>query len=140
MAEAIFKNYTEKLKLKFTVDSCGTASYHVGENPDKRAANECSKNGITMNHKARQIHHSDFVKFEYIFCMDEYNLADLKEIEPKDSKSKLQLFGEYDPNGVKIIGDPYYGDADGFKVNYDQIVRCTKAFLKTLGYNVEGIE
>lgn len=35
--------------------------------------------------------------------------------------AKVQLFGEFDPQGDKIIKDPYYGDASGFEYNFQQV-------------------
>lgn len=40
--------------------------------------------------------------------MDEENMRDLKRKAPKGSTAQLLLFGDYDPEGDKIIRDPYY--------------------------------
>ena len=37
MAEGIMRKKLENHGLKHQVDSCGTANYHVGDNPDHRA-------------------------------------------------------------------------------------------------------
>lgn len=47
------------------------------------------------------------MKFDYIFGMDEYNMIDLRERAPKDGKAKLLLLGDFDPEGVREIRDPY---------------------------------
>lgn len=36
MGEAVLKDTAKKRGLDIVVDSCGTASYHVGESPDER--------------------------------------------------------------------------------------------------------
>ena len=36
MGEAVLKDIAKKRELDIIVDSCGTASYHVGESPDER--------------------------------------------------------------------------------------------------------
>ena len=36
MGKAVLKDIAKKRKLDIVVDSCGTASYHVGESPDER--------------------------------------------------------------------------------------------------------
>ncbi|KAJ3250461.1 Low molecular weight phosphotyrosine protein phosphatase 1, partial [Borealophlyctis nickersoniae] len=61
------------------------------------------------------------------------NLMDLTSLAPRGSKAKVQLFGDFDPKGDRIIKDPYYGGAAGFEVNYQQVVRCSEGFLKSLG-------
>ncbi|KAF9376156.1 hypothetical protein BGX21_003576, partial [Mortierella sp. AD011] len=89
MAEAVFKHAIEKrgISTEFEVDSAGTASYHVGASPDSRSAETCRKNGVPMKHRARQVTNEDFTKFDYILCMDEENLRDLKDMAPKGHKS-----------------------------------------------------
>jgi len=74
----------------------------------------------------------DFMKFDYILCMDKSNLADLEDMKPKGSKSIIKLFGEYDPQGEHIIRDPYYGGFDGFEKNFQQVTRCSEAFIESL--------
>ena len=63
--------------------------------------------------------------------MDNENMEELKDLKPKDGTAKLLLLGDYDPEGDKIIRDPYYdSDSKGFEKAYVQSVRCCEAFLK----------
>ncbi len=66
--------------------------------------------------------------------MDESNLREIKGKCPQGSKAKINLLGEFDPAGERIINDPYYGGADGFEHNFQQCVRACEGFLKHLGY------
>nr|XP_057912184.1 low molecular weight phosphotyrosine protein phosphatase isoform X7 [Doryrhamphus excisus] len=52
----------------------------------------------------------DFMSFEFILCMDESNLNDLKRKanSVKNHKAKIELLGSYDPQKQLIIKDPYY--------------------------------
>lgn len=50
----------------------------------------------------------DFSQFDYIFGMDDENIDDLTSMAPADSKAKVELLGSYDPQGERIIRDPYY--------------------------------
>ncbi|KAJ1975504.1 Low molecular weight phosphotyrosine protein phosphatase, partial [Dimargaris xerosporica] len=56
MAEAVFAHMVKENKLadKFTIDSAGTAGYHVGDTPDERSVKTCIVHGINVNHLARQ--------------------------------------------------------------------------------------
>uniref|UniRef100_A0A8B9GAH2 Phosphotyrosine protein phosphatase I domain-containing protein n=1 Tax=Amazona collaria TaxID=241587 RepID=A0A8B9GAH2_9PSIT len=74
----------------------------------------------------------DFQTFDYILCMDESNLRDLKRKsnQVKDCKAKIELLGTYDPQKQLIIEDPYYGSEKDFETVYEQCVRCCKAFLE----------
>ncbi|KAK9472152.1 phosphotyrosine protein phosphatase I superfamily [Dipodascopsis tothii] len=132
MAEAVAKHTIAELGYadRFgEFDSMGTAAYHVGESPDHRSAQVCRIHGVPIDHSARQVSKQDFSRFDYIFAMDANNLADLKRIQPRSSKAKVVLFGEYgyDSSFPKIVQDPYYGGVNGFERNYEQIVHFTKA-------------
>ncbi|CAB4394293.1 uncharacterized protein OCT59_010960 [Rhizophagus irregularis] len=134
MAEAVFAHTVKKkgLESQFRIDSAGTAGFHVGASSDYRSAQTCKQYGIIIDHYARQVVTQDFGEFDYILCMDKSNLADLKDIQPKGSKAIIKLFGEYDPQGEHIIRDPYYGGIDGFEKNFQQVTRCSEAFIKSL--------
>ncbi|KAJ1953898.1 Low molecular weight phosphotyrosine protein phosphatase [Dispira parvispora] len=108
MAEAVFQSVIDKRNYSsnFRVDSAGTADYHV-----------CKQ---------------DFYEFDYILCMDESNLQDLRSIQPANSKAVVKLFGKYDSEKDEIIRDPYYGGVDGFDYNFAQVTRCSHGFLKSL--------
>lgn len=40
--------------------------------------------------------------------MDTENISDLQERAPKDAKAQILLLGDSDPEGERIIRDPYY--------------------------------
>lgn len=40
--------------------------------------------------------------------MDDENMKELKRRAPKNSKAELLLLGDFDPEGDRIIRDPYY--------------------------------
>lgn len=117
------------------------------------------KHNLPYNNKARQIKAPDFKKYDYIFGMDEENIDDLKGICPKDGTAKILLLGDFDPQGDRIIRDPYYvrthrffnaffvifthkifrlkqdRGSEGFEKCYQQAVRCSKGFLAQLKQN-----
>ncbi|KAG0164355.1 hypothetical protein DFQ28_010435 [Apophysomyces sp. BC1034] len=110
MAEAVFAHTVKQLQLQDhfeLIDSAGTAGYHVTK--------------------------ADFNRFDYILCMDTSNFQNLKGMAPQGSTAVIKLFGEYDPEGERIIEDPYYGGNDGFEHNFDQVTRASKGFLASLG-------
>ncbi|OBZ87307.1 Low molecular weight phosphotyrosine protein phosphatase [Choanephora cucurbitarum] len=137
MAEAVFAHTVKQNNLqdRFSkIDSAGTASYHVGSSPDSRSASTCKAHGVPVKHKARKVTKQDFEDFDYVLCMDESNLSDLKRLQPKGSKAVLKLFGEYDPEGELIIEDPYYGGNDGFEHNFRQVTRASEGLLRALEF------
>jgi len=88
-----------------------------------------SEKGIEMKHVARQVRTDDYRSFDFILGMDESNLEDLLAEKPANSKAVIQFLGNYDPEGVKIIHDPYTGTMDDFVQVYEQCLRCCEAFL-----------
>ncbi|KAF7729215.1 hypothetical protein EC973_004744 [Apophysomyces ossiformis] len=136
MAEAVFAHTVKQLQLEDRfdlIDSAGTAGYHVGDTPDHRSAATCRKHGVPVNHHARKVSKADFNQFDYILCMDTSNYEDLQEMAPQGSTAVIKLFGDYDPEGERIIRDPYYGGNEGFERNYNQVTRASKGFLASLG-------
>ncbi|XP_074039579.1 low molecular weight phosphotyrosine protein phosphatase 1 isoform X2 [Leptinotarsa decemlineata] len=118
---------------EWVVDSAGIGGWHVGNSPDHRARKILRNHNVEYDGKARQIEKEDFNNFDYIFGMDEDNIADLKQYAPADSKAKILLLGDFDPEGKRIIRDPYYDSgSDGFEVCYQQCMRSCKAFLEQL--------
>ena len=48
--------------------------------------------------------------------MDDDNMDDLNSLAPSGSKAKLELLGTYDPEGERIIRDPYYVSLTLFEI------------------------
>lgn len=142
MAEAVFRKIVNENKLAGTVthiDSFGTAGYHVGDRSDSRTIQTCKNHDVPINHRGQQIKSKHFTEFDYILCMDDSNLYNLKRLEPKNSTAVVGIFGEWqDGNSFDtVIDDPYYGGSDGFETCYQQCVNFSKALLKKeLGVNI----
>jgi protein-tyrosine phosphatase len=118
-ALGVFQEKLSQANLKSVVvlDSCGTHGYHVGEKADYRAIEYAQKRSIDLSrHRARKIDPEDFYTFDLILAMDDRNLADLKEICPRDQLHKLRLmlaFATHYPETE--VPDPYFGGSKGFE-------------------------
>ena len=67
LAEGILKSKVDSNKV--FVDSAGTGSWHVGEQPDTRSIDVASKNGIDIsNQRGRQFSGTDFHDFDRIYA------------------------------------------------------------------------
>jgi len=138
MAEGIFRSLTKSDPRISHVDSAGTGAYHTGDSPDSRTITTLEDNGIVdYDHAARKVHHSDFVNFDYIMAMDRDNLRDLQRLRQRlptkggeRQLGKVMLFGDFGGRKGEEVMDPYYGGRDGFEVAYEQLVRCSKGFLR----------
>ena len=79
LAEGILAYKTQHLDV--TVDSAGTAGYHIGKLPDERSIKIANKYKIDIsNQKARQFSRADFDEFDIIYTMDTNNFAHLTSL------------------------------------------------------------
>ena len=75
-AEGVFRAMveTEGLSNRIRIDSAGTAAYHIGEPPDRRAMAEAKNRGIDISElRGRQAKDANFGSFEYVLAMDGEN-------------------------------------------------------------------
>lgn len=118
LAEGILRDKAKKLNLNITIDSAGTANYHIGEHPDKRTIINAMKHGIDVSGlKARQFQIEDFDRFDIIFVMDSSNYADVASLaRDKNDKQKVELIlNRVYPNSNMAVPDPYFGGEQGFE-------------------------
>ncbi|KAF2881891.1 hypothetical protein ILUMI_24272, partial [Ignelater luminosus] len=110
IAEAVFTHIVKErgIRDKWEADSAAIEGWQVGSRPNHRARETLKHHSIQYSGRARQIESEDFNEFDYIFGMDENNISNLKEVAPRDSKAKIFLLGDFDPEGDRIIRDPYF--------------------------------
>lgn len=121
MAEGVMRHKMEQHGLKGFVDSAGTASYHVGENPDPRAVAKARHYGISIGSLVgRQFTVSDFDDFDRIYVMDTSNLQNINRLARTNAdKQKVSLLmNELYPGQNMSVPDPYYGGDEGFENVY----------------------
>ena len=111
LAEGILRHRIRAAGLEHavSVDSAGTAAWHIGKTPDPRSIAVAARNGIDLtSQRARQVARADFEAFDMILAMDADNLAELRARAPAGSQAELRRFLDHD------VPDPYYGGPDGF--------------------------
>ena len=122
-AEAMLRKHVHEagLDARVEVDSAGTADYHVGSPPDRRAIAHGEKRGLAMKKlRGRQVQRSDFDRFDFILAMDDDNLENLLRLRPQGSRAEVGLLMDYARDaGSREVPDPYYGGADGFETVLD---------------------
>lgn len=118
-AEAVMRHLVAQagLSAHIEIDSAGTAAYHVGSPPDRRARAAAHKRGIDMGGRARQFQPEDWERFDYVLAMDRSNYEDLLAIAPDGASRKLHLLRSFDPESPPgaSVPDPYYGGPEGFE-------------------------
>lgn len=122
-------------KDKFTVDSAGTGSWHIGHSPDERSIAVAKKNQISISHqKGRQFTTSDFDAFDYIYVMDNSNYKNVTALAQNQHQTeKVQLIlNELFPNENVDVPDPYFGLPNGFEIVYKMLDEVCTVIAKKL--------
>lgn len=137
LAEGIMREKARESGLDISVDSAGTAAYHVGEPPDKRSQEVARKHGIDISdQRARQFEVRDFHHFDKIYVMDRQNYEHVISLAPDQNQAqKVDLMlNELYPGENRRVPDPYYGGKDGFDRVYDMLEgSCSKVIEKVRG-------
>jgi protein-tyrosine phosphatase len=135
-AEAVLRGLAlrEAPELALTVDSAGTANYHPGSPPDRRAQSAARSRAYDLSElRARQVRAQDFTQFDLILAMDRSNLQELLQRAPVSARAKIQLFLDYAPEQpVREVPDPYYGGPRGFEDVLDLIEAAARGLLRRL--------
>ncbi|RDD41828.1 Low molecular weight phosphotyrosine protein phosphatase [Trichoplax sp. H2] len=128
MAEAIFYHLVEQRSElnKWDIASSGVSSEATHQQP----VSPCTITVLEDNHIKPRLHpsrklcHDDFKHYRYILCMDEDNLRLAKEKLPHGCKAKVELLGNYDPKGERIVVDPIFdcNDWNAFDPNNPAII------------------
>jgi protein-tyrosine phosphatase len=135
-AEGVLRDIAarEAPQLITTVDSAGTAGYHVGEPPDPRSVAIARERGYELSAlRARQVSRSDFEQFDLMLATDRANLAALRALAPARSPARLALFLHYAGVGAgDEVPDPYYGERGDFERVLDLVEQGSRALLAHL--------
>ena len=141
-AHGVFAHLVKEngLSDQISVDSAGTAAYHVGNPPDQRSAATALKRGYDLSSlRARQALSDDFNQFDYILVMDQENLFDLRQIAPVNGKAELKLFLEYASElPEREVPDPYYGGSAGFDHVLDLVEAASEGLLQEIQSRLRG--
>jgi protein-tyrosine phosphatase len=134
MAEGAFRAAAQERAFSCVVDSAGTASYHVGHQPDPRAIAIASINGIDIaGQSARQIERDDFFRFTHIIALDRANLETLRSRAPRNGTARLaMLMDAVDGRRGEPVPDPYYGDIAAFEAAWSLISLGVDAWVTRL--------
>ncbi len=109
-AEGVFRTLSDKAGLDLTIDSAGTAGYHIGKAPYGPMQDAAAARGYDLSDlRARQFSAADFTDFDLLIGMDVDNIADMKILRPNGNTTPVRLFTDYTANSkTSDIPDPYY--------------------------------
>lgn len=137
-AEAVFTKKAKDEGLNLSIDSAGTAGYHIGASPDPRSEHAAAKRGYDLSQLvSRQVDEQDFVDFDYILAMDKANLLDLQSLCPSEHQHKISLFLSHGQSSHDEVPDPYYGGDKGFEFVLDLVEDASVGLIQTIRKSTE---
>jgi protein-tyrosine phosphatase len=135
-AEAVMLHRVGQAKLgdRIVVDSAGTGTWHIGDEPDERAQRAAKKRGYDLSTlRGRQIGQEDFARFDLLIAMDDANAAALSAACPPKHRDKIRLLMEFATrDDSRVVSDPYFGGDEGFERVLDQCEDACEGLLKAL--------
>ena len=135
MAEAIFNARVRELGLEneLSSDSCGTANYHIGSQPDQRTVNVVKGHHMPINHFCRQLTRNDIDDFDYIMAMDASNYQNILFFARGGNEHKVLMMRSFDSQSVEEeVPDPYYGSIKDFQEVFEILDQCISGFIDHL--------
>lgn len=135
VAEGVLLHLIDKHQLhdKISVDSAGTAGYHINEAPDPRTVRNARKNGVDLSPlRARKFAASDFDLFDRILVMDENNLRDVRRMTgSKEHHDKTDLLLNLSFPGKNLpVPDPYYGTEIDFENVFQLVYKACEKLIE----------
>lgn len=134
LAEAVFNHHVKNMNLEgiLSSDSCGTSNYHIGDPPDPRTVRNANKNGVTIDHKGRQLSWRDLDNYDLVLAMDLQNHRNILSLANAAHESKIKYLRDFDPEGPGDVPDPYYGDEKKFQHVFEIVDRSVRELIASL--------
>ncbi|MBP3494386.1 MAG: low molecular weight phosphotyrosine protein phosphatase [Oscillospiraceae bacterium] len=115
MAEYVMKDMVHKAGLEqhFEIASAATSREEIGCGVYPPARQKLAQHGIgCKGHAARQVRRDDYDRYDYLICMDRYNLRNITRIIPTDPQNKICRLLDF-THRPGDVADPWYtGDFD----------------------------
>jgi low molecular weight protein-tyrosine phosphatase len=137
MAEQVARRLIDEAGLAgaVSVESFGTAGYHVGEPADPAADAALARHGWPSGgHRARRIRPADLGRLDLVLCADGNNLDDVTTMAGGKDPDRFRLLRSFDPAAGPdaAVPDPWGQDAAGFDRCLDLIERACHGLVDGL--------
>lgn len=139
-AEAVLRRLAEEEGVDLSVDSAGTADYHIGDPPHEHSVAEGRRRGYTLEHTGRQFAASDFSAYDLVVPLDRDNEADLRGLAPDgESARRVVRLGAFLPSedggfldaaDVRDVEDPWGLPSSAYAEMYDHLEEACRALLE----------
>lgn len=113
MAEFIFKKIVSERGGAFEIASSATSREEIGNSVYPPAARMLAVHGISCKDKrAVQFTADDYDYYDYVVCMESYNIRNLMRVIGSDTEGKVSRLLDFTDN-PRDVADPWYsGDFD----------------------------
>ena len=133
MAEFVMKDMVKKAELagRVEVASATTSTEEIGNPVYPPAKRTLNGHGIACDgHRARQMTRRDYEYYDYIICMERYNVKNLRPIIGNDPLGKVSLLLDHTERAGQEVADPWYtGD---FDATWTDVTEGCAALLKEI--------
>ncbi len=120
------------LESEYYVDSAATSTEEIGNPVYPPMERTLRMHNVPIgNHRARQIRHGDYDRYDLIIGMDEENMYYLTRILGDDPLGKIHYLMEYTDTPDAKIEDPWY--TRDFEKAYQDIYKGCLGLLESLG-------
>ena len=130
MAEFVFRDMVEKLgrSSEFNVASAATSYEEIGNPVHHGTAKILDRLGISYRDK-RAIHleKSDYEKYDYLVCMDSFNVRNTLRIVGDDTEKKVYKLLQF-VGSDRDVADPWY--TGNFDITYEDVITGCNGLLK----------
>lgn len=136
MAEFLFKDYVKRKGKSdlFLIESAATSTEEIGNGVHYGTKRILSSLGIDSSKKtARQMTKSDYLNFDYLIGMDDWNINNIVRIIGKDIDNKVYKLLDF-TNLKRDIKDPWY--TGNFNETYEDIMIGIEGFYNYLTKNL----
>jgi len=134
MAEFVLKDMVKKRGVahEFFIESRATSTEEIGNGVHHGTTRKLAQYGIsTVGKTAIQLRKSDYEKYDYLICMDSWNVRNTMRIIGSDKDGKVTKLLSFAGEGGDIA-DPWY--TGNFDDTYDDVLRGCEGLLRELGY------
>lgn len=129
MAEFVFRNMVEEKYIsdKFYIASSATSREEIGNSVHSGTKSKLCEVGISCEGKtAVQLTKKDYEMYDYILCMESYNIKNVLRIIGDDKDGKIHRLLDFSTH-PRDIADPWY--TGNFDETYNDITEGCSALL-----------
>ena len=134
MAEFMFKDMVKKAgrEDEFHIASAATSCEEVGNGVYPPARKKLAEHGIGCSgHAAHRMTRGEYDEYDYIVCMDNANLRNLRRMTDGDPDGKISLMLDHAGRSGQEVADPWYtGD---FEATWRDLYEGLSGLLSELG-------